>query len=45
MRLEAPNRTDVKKTRAVNELVPAERLCQIIEQTRELVGAILISAS
>lgn len=44
MRLEDPNWTDVKKTRAVNKLVSVERLCQIIEQTRELVGAILISA-
>lgn len=43
MRLEDPNWTDVKKTRAVNKLVPAERLYQTIEQTRELVGTILTS--
>ncbi len=43
MRLEDPNRTDVKKTRAVDKLVPAERLCQTIEQMRELVGTILTS--
>jgi hypothetical protein len=43
MRLEDPNWTDVKKTRAMNKLVPAERLCQAIEQTRDLVGTVLIS--
>lgn len=43
MRLEDPNWTDMKKTRAVNKLVPAERLCRTIEQTRELVGTILTS--